>query len=91
MPLSHLPTFLATAFTNLAYWLDKRSGARLPLILVGILFAKGRRTVTSWFRAAGISHDFRPAYTTACATGRHTHQMAVSVLHSVKPLLDKSV
>jgi hypothetical protein len=89
MPLSHLPAFLATAFADLAHWLDKRSAARVPLLLTGILFASGRRTVTSWFRAAGITDDFRNAYTTVCATGRHTDQMAISVLHAVRPLLDK--
>ena len=63
MPFSHLPAFLTSAFAALAAWLDRRSAARLPLLLCGILFAKGRRTVTSWFRAAGIGDDFRPAYT----------------------------
>jgi DDE superfamily endonuclease len=87
-PLSYLPPLLATAFAALARCLHKRSAARLPLILCGILFAKGRRTVTSWFRAAAISHDFRCAYTTVCATGRHTDQMATSVLQAVTPLLD---
>src|SRR3954464_4598229 len=87
MPFSHLPPFLASAFLHLAHWLHKRSAARLPVLLCGILFASGRRTVTSWFRAAGISDDFRCAYTTVCAVGRHTHGMAVPVLHAVRPLL----
>ena len=78
MPLSHLPALLTTAFADLAHWLDRRSAARLPLLLLGILFASGRRTVTSWFRAAGITDDFRPAYATVCAVGRHTDDMAVS-------------
>jgi hypothetical protein len=87
MPLSYLPPFLATAFTALAHWLDKRSAARVPLLLLGILFAKGRRTVTSWFRAAGISDDFRQGYVTVCAVGRHTDDVAASTLHAVLPLL----
>jgi hypothetical protein len=88
MPLSHLPPFLTSAFSALAYFLDKRSAARLPLILCGILFASGRRTVTSWFRAAGITDDFRQAYVTVCSVGRHTNQMAAAALYAVKPLLD---
>lgn len=88
MPLSHLPPLLTSAFNALAYFLDKRSGARLPLILCGILFASGRRTVTSWFRAAGITDDFRNGYVTVCATGRHVNQMAAAALYTVKPLLD---
>jgi len=87
MPLSQLPALLATAFSDMARWLQKRSAARLPIILTGILFARGRRTVTSWFRACGIRDDFRNAYTTVCATGRHTGEVAISALHAVKPLL----
>jgi hypothetical protein len=89
MPLSHLPAFLTTAFAALAHWLDRRSAARLPLVLFGILFAKGRRTVTSWSRAAAIAEGYRPCYTTICSAGRHTDQMAVTVVHAVKPLLDQ--
>jgi hypothetical protein len=87
MPLSLLPPFLTSAFCDLAHWLQQRSAARLPVLLVGILFAKGRRTVTSWFRAAGIAADFRPAYTTVCAVGRHTTDLAISALDAVQPLL----
>jgi hypothetical protein len=42
----------------LAAGLHSRSRWRLSLILLGIVFACGRRTVTSWLRAAGISDDF---------------------------------
>jgi len=87
MALSHLPPLLASAFRDLGYWLQKRSAARLPLLLVGILFARGRRTVTSWFRAAGIAEDFRPAYATVCAVGRASDHVAISALHAVRPLL----
>src|SRR5262245_47583377 len=87
MPLSHLPPFLTSAFAALAYWLHRRSAARLPLLLYGLLFAHGRRTVTAWFRAAGIADDFRPAYTTVCAVGREATAMALSTLYVVQPLL----
>ena len=72
MSLSHLPDLLSNAFDDLAHWLDRRSAARLPALLYGALFGKGRRTVTSWFRAAGITDDFRNAYVTVCAAGRRT-------------------
>src|SRR6266404_1033625 len=88
MAFSHLPPFLTSVFSSLAHWLHKRSAARLPLILVGILFARGRRTVTSWFRAAGISDDFRNAYTTVCAVGREFDHMAITVQDTVRPLLN---
>jgi DDE superfamily endonuclease len=89
MSLSHLPASLSNAFDDLAHWLDRRSGARLPALLYGALFGKGRRTVTSWFRAAGITDDFRQAYVTACAAGRRADLLALSAVHAVTPLLDE--
>jgi DDE superfamily endonuclease len=89
MPFSHLPALLTSAFLGLAHWLDRRSAARLPRLLCGLLFARGRRTVTSWFRAAGITDEFRPAYATVCAAGRHTRSMAVTTLSAVEPLLGR--
>jgi hypothetical protein len=83
----HLPLFLASAFTALARMLDRRSGRRLLPLLVGILFATGRRTVTAWFRAAGITDDFRPAYHTVCAVGQRTDDLATSAFYAVRPLL----
>jgi hypothetical protein len=88
MLLSHLPVFLTSVFCQLAHWLQKRSALRLPLLLGGLLLARGRRTVTSWFRAAGITDEFRPAYTTVCAVGRHIPQMALTTWSTVEPLLE---
>jgi hypothetical protein len=87
MPLSHLPALLTTAFASLASWLDKRTAARLPLLLAGILLAHNRRTVTSWFRAAGITTEFRQAYSTIHAVGRAHPDMAFSVVQAITPLL----
>jgi hypothetical protein len=87
MPLSRLPALVASVFLDLAHWLDRRSAARLPQLLCGLLFASGRRTVTSWFRAAGISDEFRPGYTTICAAGRQAGHMAISAVQAVRPLL----
>jgi len=87
MALSHLPTSLANAFCDLARWLDRRSGSRLPLLLLGILFACQRRTVTSWFRAAGITVEFRQNYVTVCAVGREADSLAMSIVLAVRPLL----
>lgn len=42
----------------LAAGLHGRNRWRLSLILLGMLFARGRRTVTTWLRAAGIRDDF---------------------------------
>lgn len=89
MALSHLPASVANAFEQLAHWLDRRTAARLPLLMLGILFASRRRTVTSWFRAAGITAEFRPSYVTVCAVGRSFEHIAIDAVLAVKPLLPR--
>ncbi len=88
MPLSQLPAFLSACFADLSAALDRRSAPRLLLLFVGGLFAKGRRTVTSWFRAAGITTDFRRAYNALWAAGRHAEALAHRLLCiALKPLM----
>lgn len=88
MPLSQLPAFLSACFDDLCAALDRRSAPRLFLLLCGALFARGRRTVTSWFRAAGITTDFRPAYNALWAAGRHAEALAYRLLClALKPLM----
>ena len=60
----------------LASGLHGRNRWRLVLLLVGILFAGGRRTVTSWLRAAGISDDFQDYYYFLAALGRKSESIA---------------
>ena len=88
MPFSHLPAALSAWLTQVTGALDRRSAPRLLLLLVGALFAKGRRTVTSWFRAAGITTDFRRAYSALWAAGRHATELASRLLGgALKPLM----
>src|SRR5579875_1564503 len=61
---------LSACFVHLCAALDPRSAPRWFVLLTGALFAQGRRAVTSWFRAAGITTDFRPAYHIRRATGQ---------------------
>jgi hypothetical protein len=68
--------------------LDRRSAPRLLSLLLGALFAKGRRTVASWFRAAGITTEFRPSYNALWAAGRHAEALAHRLLClALKPLM----
>jgi hypothetical protein len=53
LSFSHLPPWLSGVFHRFASWLDRRTALRLPVLLVGVLLASGRRTATSWFRAKG--------------------------------------
>jgi DDE superfamily endonuclease len=80
MLFSHLPALLSAWFSQLAAVLDRRSAPRLLRLLAGALFARGRRTVTSWFRAAAISTDFRHAYSALWAAGRRAEDLARRLL-----------
>ena len=53
----------------LAAGLHARSRWRLPVLLMGILFAGGRRTVTTWLRAAGVSDDLPGLLLFPCRSG----------------------
>jgi hypothetical protein len=87
MPSSHLPPWLSSTFDRFARWLDRRTAARVPTLLLGILFASGRRTVTSWLRAADVTAEYRPAYRAVHAIGRRSERLAVTAWHTVKPCL----
>ena len=71
----------------LAAGLHARNRWRLPVLLVGILFAGGRRTVTTWLRAAGVSVDFQDYYYFLASVGRKCEpiatQLAVLVLQTL--------
>src|SRR5204862_1457340 len=49
---------------------------------LGMLFAKGRRTVAAWFRSGGIGDDFRRAYTLLGTIGRTKTGPFATVLFS---------
>jgi hypothetical protein len=90
MLLSHLPTWLSSVFDRFAGWLDRRTAARLPLLLAGILLASGRRPATAWFRAANITTEFRPAYHVIHAVGCRADSMALSTWTTVQPCMGKT-
>ncbi len=80
MPFSHLPAVLSAWLSQIVGVLDRRSAPRLLLLLLGALFARGRRTVTTWFRAAGVGEAFRPAYNALWAAGRRASALACRLL-----------
>lgn len=67
----------------LAAGLHARNRWRLPVLLIGILFANGRRTVTTWLRAAGISDDFADYYYFLGSVGRKTESIATRLVSLV--------
>src|SRR5438067_2307829 len=80
MSLTYLPVTLSAWFSQIVGALDRRSAPRSLRLLCGALFARGRRTVTSWFRAAGITDEFRPAYHALWAAGRRAGALAYRLL-----------
>lgn len=91
--MTSLPIGTATCqwLTCIASALDRRSAPRLVLLFLGAVLARGRRTVTSWIRAAGLSDRFRPCYTTVAAAGKKADEIAARLLLTlIQPLLNSS-
>lgn len=70
-------------FVRLAGPLDRRSAPRLALLFVGAVLARGRRTVTTWIRAARLSDRFRSCYIAVAAAGKRADRIAVRLLNEV--------
>ena len=60
--------------------LHARNRWRLPVLLTGILFAGGRRTVTTWLRAAGVSDNFQDYYYFLTCVGRKSESIATQLV-----------
>lgn len=88
MSLCTLPPELSVLIAHLATALDPRVQPRLAVLLAGMLFARGRRTVTSWLRAAGVGRRFRRYYDALVGVGRRADHLAARLLLRVLvPLL----
>ena len=75
-----LSGLLAAWVGTLAQHLHGRNAWRLQRLVVGVILAQGRRTVTSWFRAAGISRGYRSYYYFLAALGLKVQAIGLSVL-----------
>lgn len=87
MTYSHHSPVPCQWFVRLAGPLDRRSAPRLALLFVGAVLARGRRTVTTWIRAAGLSGRFQSCYIAIAAAGRQADSIAVRLLNGVVALL----
>ena len=75
-----LPVSLVVWITALAGVLDARQQARFVQLCTGLLFARGRRTVTSWLRGCGVSGDYKRYYYLLGSVGRKTLPIAAALL-----------
>ncbi len=60
--------------------LHGRNRWRLSVMLTGILFAFGRRTVSTWLRAAGVSTDYVDYYYFLSSLGRNAKSVALRLV-----------
>src|SRR6266550_3135311 len=63
--------------------LHSRTRWRLPIVLLGLLFARGRRTVTSWLRAQGIAAEYDDYYYFLASLGRKIEPLATRLLQGL--------
>ena len=75
-----LPPDLALVITQLADALHARLAGRLLPLCTGLLFARGRRTVTSWLRAAGVGADYKAYYYFLASLGRKARWVGARLL-----------
>jgi hypothetical protein len=88
MSSSHTPAPRCQWFSALARALDPRSARRLAVLFLGVILARGRRTVSCWIRGAGLSDQYRRCYATVAALGRRTERGATRLLlELIKPLV----
>lgn len=64
----------------LAAGLHGRSRWRLPLLMMGLLLAGGRRVVASWIRTAGLADDYQDYYFFLQSVGQRWRELGRRVL-----------
>lgn len=79
----HLPLEVVTCIAGLANALDVRLQARLLVLFTGMLFGRGRRTVTSWLRAAGVREGYKNHYYFLGSLGRNIRWVGTMLLAKV--------
>jgi DDE superfamily endonuclease len=75
-----LTTDVTAWIKRLASFLDPRCNWRLLPLMTGLLFATGRRTVSSWLRAAELGKDYEDYYYFVSAVGHKGKCLAAIVL-----------
>jgi hypothetical protein len=81
MNVAPLPLLWQTFCRCLLPFFDRRHAWRIPALFLGILFARGRRTVASWLRAAAVGADFPAYYLALARLGRRHRLLASDVFH----------
>lgn len=80
MARSSFPVEVALWIKSLSSLLHATHAWRLAPLLCGMLFARGRRTVTSWLRAGDLSDDYQGYYYFLGSLGRKVKSFASVLL-----------
>jgi len=83
----NLPQEIVLWITVMSATLDARQTARLLPLMTGVLFARGRRTVASWLRGAGLQADYKNYYYFLGSLGRKIRFVGSALLSNVLPVL----
>jgi DDE superfamily endonuclease len=83
-----LPAALVLWIAQLSQPLHARLAWRLLPLVTGMPFAKGRRTVASWLRAAGLGDDFRAYYYFLGSLGRKVTFIASLLLRRAVSVIE---
>ena len=75
-----LPQRIADWIDLLSTGLDRRSRKYLPVFVLGMVLSSGRRTVSSWLRAAGVADDWQDHYYFLQTLGRSAGRVATRLL-----------
>jgi len=73
------PDYWQVMVIALSSVLHQRSAWRLAMILAAMLFARGRKTITSWLRAAGINRCYKAYYYFIGSLGNKTENIATGL------------
>jgi hypothetical protein len=83
-----LPAEVSLWITHLACLLHATNAWRLEPLLVGMLYARGRLTVSSWLRGGELSDDYQGYYYFLGSLGRKVKSVAGLLLQSVLRVVD---
>ena len=83
MTLDLLP-FFHHAFQVLGFPLRRDVRHRLATLMLGITLATGRRTVTSWIRAAEVQEEYQEYYTFLVTVGRERQSLSTALWSTVR-------
>jgi hypothetical protein len=88
MASAFLPAEVTLWITHLACLLHATNAWRLEPLLVGMLYARGRLTVSSWLRGGELSDDYQGYYYFLGSLGRKVKSVAGLLLQSVLRVVD---